>query len=52
MNKADHNEMKSHLMATAMTLAVNGEVPVHEIKERTEALREVFEQIADLEHKE
>ncbi|MDF7631446.1 hypothetical protein PUG46_19530 [Erwiniaceae bacterium L1_55_4] len=52
MNKSNHNEMKSHLMAAAMSLAVNGEVPVHEIKERTDALREVFEQIADLEHKE
>ncbi|WBG90030.1 hypothetical protein N5580_13135 [Pantoea piersonii] len=52
MTKDDHFEMKKQLIETAFTLAVNGDVPVYEIKERVDALREVVEQVAALKHEE
>jgi|GEM_PF-5065770 len=52
MTKHDHNEMKSQLIATAFALAVNAGVPAYEIKERTDALRKVIEEVAELKHEE
>ena len=52
MTKSDHQEMKAYLISSALSLAVSANVPVHEIKERTDALREVIEQISELEYKE